>query len=209
MSSTEREPSRRDPIKRTAEICHVELADPLRPYYVAPAIEDSIFSPALSAGPKNGSSRASPAITNNRYARVDELLDLDSGEPASVEGLVKGFLSTSLLGFASTAIVQPFEVGKVLLQVQWIPKEAASNIAELDDVGGLDESRDFSSDVGEVSSFQSDRARAKSCLALGRGRSGSLLCRRYISHDFIIYTATTGCTKTARRIGVPAKEIYL
>ena len=32
-------------------------------------------------------------------------------------------LATVILSFAGTAVVMPFEVAKVLLQVQWIPKE--------------------------------------------------------------------------------------
>jgi len=89
---------------------------------------------------------------SNRYARVDELLDLDelNSEPTSFDSIVRGFLSTSLLGFASTALVQPFEVGKILLQVQWIPKEASSNIAELDEIGGMDQSVDLTSELGDV-----------------------------------------------------------
>ena len=58
-----------------------------------------------------------------RYASVVGLLDRDTlKEPSTVSGVIRGFATSALLGYASTACVMPFEVGKTLMQVQWIPK---------------------------------------------------------------------------------------
>jgi fusion and transport protein UGO1 len=40
------------------------------------------------------------------------------------------FVSASLLGFASTAMVMPFEVGKTLLQIQYVPRDELGNVQE-------------------------------------------------------------------------------
>lgn len=50
--------------------------------------------------------------------------------------MLKAFVTSSLLSFTGTALVMPFEVGKTLAQVQWVPKEGLDNIvqATLDEV---------------------------------------------------------------------------
>ena len=36
--------------------------------------------------------------------------------------VLRGFVGSALLGYAGTALVMPWEVGKLLLQIQWIPR---------------------------------------------------------------------------------------
>jgi mitochondrial fusion and transport protein UGO1 len=50
--------------------------------------------------------------------------------------MLRAFVTSSLLSFTGTALVMPFEVGKTLAQVQWVPKEGLDNIvqATLDEV---------------------------------------------------------------------------
>ncbi|KAK9897297.1 mitochondrial carrier [Cystobasidium minutum MCA 4210] len=109
-----------------------------RPYYVAPSPEDFIIGGgggATSAGASGA--RASSSTTTSiasdlpstpslpsRYAAVHDLIDETefSDVPRSVPGFIRYWASASLLGYASTACVMPFEVGKILLQIQWIPK---------------------------------------------------------------------------------------
>lgn len=38
--------------------------------------------------------------------------------------LFKAFVAAGVLQYTSTAIVTPWEVGKLLLQVQWVPRDA-------------------------------------------------------------------------------------
>ena len=37
--------------------------------------------------------------------------------------LLKGLIAGAVLQYTSTALAMPFEVGKLLLQVQWVPKD--------------------------------------------------------------------------------------
>lgn len=38
--------------------------------------------------------------------------------------LVKTLVASAVLQYATTAIAMPWEVGKLLLQVQWVPRDA-------------------------------------------------------------------------------------
>ncbi|KAG2160035.1 mitochondrial carrier domain-containing protein [Suillus bovinus] len=51
---------------------------------------------------------------------------LDLSEPSSLDVslLLRSLVASALLQYASTALVMPLEVGKLLLQIQWIPKDA-------------------------------------------------------------------------------------
>ena len=47
-------------------------------------------------------------------------------EPSGINAaqLFKAFVASAVLQYTSTAIVMPWEVGKLLLQVQWVPRDA-------------------------------------------------------------------------------------
>ncbi|TFK30389.1 mitochondrial carrier [Coprinopsis marcescibilis] len=51
--------------------------------------------------------------------------DLDLSEPsrANATRLAKALVASAVLQYSSTAIVMPWEVGKLLLQVQWVPRD--------------------------------------------------------------------------------------
>lgn len=51
---------------------------------------------------------------------------LDLSEPSSINAtqLFKAAVASAILQYTSTAIVMPWEVGKMLLQVQWVPRDA-------------------------------------------------------------------------------------
>jgi len=51
---------------------------------------------------------------------------LDLSEPSGINAaqLFKAFVASAVLQYTSTAIVMPWEVGKLLLQVQWVPRDA-------------------------------------------------------------------------------------
>lgn len=51
---------------------------------------------------------------------------LDLSEPAGINAiqLFKALVASAILQYTSTAIVMPWEVGKMLLQVQWVPRDA-------------------------------------------------------------------------------------
>ena len=51
---------------------------------------------------------------------------LGFGEPASISGtvLLKAFVASTALQYTSAAIAMPWDVGRTLLQVQWVPRDA-------------------------------------------------------------------------------------
>jgi fusion and transport protein UGO1 len=51
---------------------------------------------------------------------------LDLSEPSSINAtqLFKAVVASAILQYTSTAVVMPWEVGKMLLQVQWVPRDA-------------------------------------------------------------------------------------
>lgn len=60
---------------------------------------------------------------------------LDLSEPASLDGqlLLRSLVASALLQYTSTALVMPLEVGKLLLQIQWIPKDAPAPSTQSDE----------------------------------------------------------------------------
>jgi fusion and transport protein UGO1 len=51
---------------------------------------------------------------------------LDLSEPYTIDAvlLVKSLVASAVLQYTSTAFAMPWEVGKLLLQVQWVPRNA-------------------------------------------------------------------------------------
>lgn len=123
-------------------------AHPLRPYYQPP--EDSVFiatTPRFSttgtpqAALRSASSSAAPSSTfgasprprstPNRYMSSSDakpyVATTSSGgfgeADASLSDILRALLVSSALQYTSTCLAMPFEVGKLLLQVQWVPRD--------------------------------------------------------------------------------------
>ncbi|KAF9481712.1 mitochondrial carrier [Pholiota conissans] len=108
-------------------------------------------------------STAQPAYqwsTRPSSAKHNSIFDLSPGldlsEPAGVNAaqLFRAFVASAVLRYTSTAIVMPWEVGKLLLQVQWVPRDAGEveeEIAEEDDNEDA-----LSDDSGEGDSYFAD-----------------------------------------------------
>ena len=102
-------------------------AHPLRPYYVAPPVEAD-----YSLGLNSTSSLRPNAVTNRYESATTAQYDDFSGNPAA-GAMLRAFFTSSLLTFASTALVMPFEVGKTLAQVQWVPRDNLQPLVRLSD----------------------------------------------------------------------------
>ncbi|KAF8321749.1 mitochondrial carrier [Clavulina sp. PMI_390] len=93
----------------------------------------SASSSAAAAGSSTKSTASSPWSTAPPPSRT-RVLDaspypLDDLDPAytgelDLRNTVKWLVSAAVLQYATTGIAMPFEVAKILLQCQWIPKEA-------------------------------------------------------------------------------------
>lgn len=113
----------------------------LRPYYkprdemsfvaTAPML-NSVHPPggeAASAPVRGANSTpmiALPSGATNRYMTSEaDLAELGGAERLSPGAVVKGIAMSAALQFTSNFLAMPFEVGKLLLQVQWVPNEQA------------------------------------------------------------------------------------
>ncbi|KAI7960477.1 hypothetical protein MJO29_005545 [Puccinia striiformis f. sp. tritici] len=121
---------------------------PLRPYYQPEQQQDSHshwLRPTATAtnststlrhlmtsssAPTRASSSSSGAAGYSLRNRTSVIPDYDidlrgpSTDTANLSLILRGYLSAGLMAFTSAAMVMPFEVGKTLLQVQWIPAQA-------------------------------------------------------------------------------------
>ena len=90
--------------------------------------------PMPSAGPSKLSSSApawSTRPSNNPIFDLAPILDYGGGlESATTKPLIRALISSAFLQYTTTAIAMPWEVGKVLLQIQWIPKNPEHDVEE-------------------------------------------------------------------------------
>jgi len=93
----------------------------------------SFTPPSNSTGPPPGaplSSQASniPSHTFSSRPMQNSIFELSPGlaDPGGLDLglLLKTLIASAALGYTTTAIAMPWEVGKCLLQVQWVPRDA-------------------------------------------------------------------------------------
>ncbi|KAI0666342.1 mitochondrial carrier [Trametes maxima] len=134
----------------------------LRDLYVPPSNAWSFVPPALA--PENNSSVnppiPGPSSTKQWSTRPtpNPLFDLSSSLSGDDSGLdittlAKELLATALLQYATNAIAQPWEVGKTLLQVQWVPREPEG---PLEATEGADDEAELSDSSNENDSYFAD-----------------------------------------------------
>lgn len=96
----------------------------LRDLYAAPPDGWSFFPATEDLKPSTVKSQTPPWPSRSADSHVFDLspINPDIGS-IDLRAAVKALIASGVLQYATTAIAMPFEVGKVLLQVQWIPKE--------------------------------------------------------------------------------------
>ncbi|POY76074.1 hypothetical protein BMF94_0797 [Rhodotorula taiwanensis] len=122
----------------------VPQSHPLRPYSVSPSLADwqplptssSLDNATTAASHASGATRAVPPSlrmpTSNRYeSSIGDLPEANAAFP-NAGSVLRAFVTTSLLSFTGVAMVQPFEVGKTLAQVQWVPRDGVEPFIGLD-----------------------------------------------------------------------------
>jgi len=119
-------------------------AHPLRPYYVPQPTDHSWSSISASAAGVPAPSTSARIPRSSNPVPSSALAGTNRYEPSSLFGqaeaptgglMLKAFVTSSLLSFTSTALVMPFEVGKTLAQVQWVPREGVEPTLRLDHSG--------------------------------------------------------------------------
>jgi|ERR1700722_4732832 len=63
--------------------------------------------------------------SQNSIFDLSPSLDLRESSGIDVALLVRSLLASAILQYTSTAIAMPWEVGKMLLQVQWVPRDGS------------------------------------------------------------------------------------
>ncbi|CAG8742100.1 13506_t:CDS:2, partial [Racocetra fulgida] len=101
---------------------------PLRPYYV-PQNTDHYYTPLGN-------------VTNSKVERNHKLINEES------QSAIKEIFSLGLIKYISTAISNPFEVAKTLLQVQYLPNEDVVPVTVEGNSATLDSDDEASDDEG-------------------------------------------------------------
>ncbi|KAK4049732.1 hypothetical protein OIO90_005313 [Microbotryomycetes sp. JL221] len=181
---------------------------PLRPYAVVPELTSDwtlgSSSGSVSAGPSSARSYGSTSTSSssssrpssfdarapparNRYESTSLIGDLDaSARDSNGNGgaMLRAFVTSSLLRFSGTALVMPFEVGKTLAQVQWVPKEGLNPLVwdfdeemreEAVDLEDEAEAESYFADLDNISNKQAFPARDYETAPRPTSPSGYLL----------------------------------
>lgn len=79
--------------------------------------------------------------TNPVFDLAPSLPFEQDGFNIDIKVVLTGLLGSAVIQYAGTALVMPWEVGKVLLQIQWIPRYSRDVVEEADilheDVGAF------------------------------------------------------------------------
>ena len=101
-----------------------EGPNPLRPYYIPPSVGDHLeFQHNASSAAKLGSKHASTSTDSFGSSTRNILADMDYSDYISDSGTsptdaLKGLVEKALWRYTSVFLAQPFEVSKIILQVQ-------------------------------------------------------------------------------------------
>lgn len=104
--------------------------------FVPPAIPQTAASEPLSSG---ASYQWSNRPSHNPIFDLSPSLDLNEVSGINVANSLKALAASAVLQYSSTAIAMPWEVGKLLLQVQWVPRDAG----ELEEPEVVDDNDDL------------------------------------------------------------------
>lgn len=105
----------------------------LRDLYIDPSSAWAFIPPPPNAIKLNTSSSPQPVgqayqwstrPTRNSIFELSPSLDLSEPSGINPAHLFKTLVASAVLQYTSTALVNPWEVGKLLLQVQWVPRDA-------------------------------------------------------------------------------------
>ncbi|KAJ3567157.1 hypothetical protein NP233_g6552 [Leucocoprinus birnbaumii] len=115
----------------------------LRDLYIDPSSAWA-FIPPVPNVPKQNASAVSPPEpvgqtfqwstrpTRNSIFELSPSLDLSEPSGINASQLFKTVVASAFLQYTSTALVNPWEVGKLLLQVQWVPRDAGEPQTEVE-----------------------------------------------------------------------------
>ncbi|WFD35602.1 hypothetical protein MCUN1_002460 [Malassezia cuniculi] len=116
---------------------------PLRPYYTQRDEPTFVVpAPTLTANPPSGTGGESVSLAlpphgqTNRYISEGDAALAMSSERTTPGMVLRALAISGALQYTSTCLAMPFEVGKLLLQVQWVPRDEVWT--ELNGAGSVD-----------------------------------------------------------------------
>lgn len=128
------------------------------------------LSGSMSGSSTDGGSSSAVQLprTTNRYlsADADAALAMRS-DKTTVGAVVTGLLVSGALQYTSTCLAMPFEVGKLLLQVQWVPREDVWKRVQASSGTTLPRRRKRSTSELEQDPWSDARSRSSSAWATG------------------------------------------
>ena len=78
---------------------------------------------AVTSGVSQTSYEWSASAPTNPIFDLSSSLSLTEPSGVEIKLLIKSLIAGAVLQYTSTALAMPFEVGKLLLQVQWVPRD--------------------------------------------------------------------------------------
>ena len=99
----------------------------MRDLYIDPSSAWSFLPPPSPTQPPDTippSYQWSNRPPHNSIFDLSPSLDLDGPSTVNLSLLLKSLVASAFLQYSSTAIAMPWEVAKLLLQVQWVPRDA-------------------------------------------------------------------------------------
>ncbi|KAF8898445.1 mitochondrial carrier domain-containing protein [Infundibulicybe gibba] len=132
----------------------------IRDLYIEPSSAWSFVPPAApipvnaSTPPPLPSYQWSSRPAHNSIFDLSPSLDLTEPSGVNAAHLFKTLVASALLQYSSTAIAMPWEVGKLLLQVQWVPRDTGDPEPTAELVDENDE--DALSDTSNEDSYFAD-----------------------------------------------------
>lgn len=113
----------------------------LRDLYIDPSSAWAFVPPTPNTPKVNATSTPPPEPVGQAFqwstrptrSSVFELspsIDISESSGINMGQLFKTFVASAVLQYTSSALVNPWEVGKLLLQVQWVPRDAGEPQAE-------------------------------------------------------------------------------
>ncbi|KAI0336159.1 mitochondrial carrier [Cubamyces sp. BRFM 1775] len=138
----------------------------LRDLYVPPSNAWSFIPPALAqdnssaatnppvSGPSSSNQWSTRTAPNPLFELSSSLAGDDSG--LDIASLAKELLAALLLQYATNAIAQPWEVGKTLLQVQWVPRDTGDILLDGSGAEIIDDEAELSDSSNENDSYFAD-----------------------------------------------------
>ena len=89
----------------------------------APSQSNSTLPSAVASNVPQTSYEWSTRPPTNPIFDLSSSLSLTEPSGVEIKLLLKGLIAGAVLQYTSTALAMPFEVGKLLLQVQWVPRD--------------------------------------------------------------------------------------